>query len=215
MVIVSFFGYLGFVFRILKAEGQLSWTGAWYLHRLWRIYLPCVVAVLINTFYRYMIHIAPPNLKEILGNIVNPTVGFWFVQAILVLYILYYITVRLLDNGTLSFKVVFITIGIIYTISYVLCVDKSYVSIESYNKPGLYITAVNKLLKLSQNFNGTMTDAQTFKTVKGLAGEGVSFESISAPGMYITYVSGKVLKLTDGSKADKCTFYLEAETKEE
>lgn len=29
-----------------------------------------------------------------------------------------------------SFKVVFITIGIIYTISYVLCVDKSYVSIE-------------------------------------------------------------------------------------
>ena len=60
----------------------------------------------------------------------NPTVGFWFVQAILVLYILYYITVRLLDNGTLSFKVVFITIGIIYTISYVLCVDKSYVSIE-------------------------------------------------------------------------------------
>lgn len=131
MVIVSFFGYLGFVFRILKAEGQLSWTGgAWYLHRLWRIYLPCVVAVLINTFYRYMIHIATPNLKEILGNIVNPTVGFWFVQAILVLYILYYITVRLLDNGTLSFKVVFITIGIIYTISYVLCVDKSYVSIE-------------------------------------------------------------------------------------
>lgn len=77
-----------------------------------------------------MIHIATPNLKEILGNIVNPTVGFWFVQAILVLYILYYITVRLLDNGTLSFKVVFITIGIIYTISYVLCVDKSYVSIE-------------------------------------------------------------------------------------
>lgn len=43
--------------------------------------------------YRYMIHIATPNLKEILGNIVNPTVGFWFVQAILVLYILYYITV--------------------------------------------------------------------------------------------------------------------------
>ena len=92
---------------------------------------------------------------------------------------------------------------------------KSYVSIESYNKPGLYITAVNKLLKLSQNFNGTMTDTQTFKTVKGLAGEGVSFESISAPGMYITYASGKVLKLTDGSEADKCTFYLEAETKEE
>lgn len=60
----------------------------------------------------------------------NPTVGFWFVQAILVLYIIYYIIVRLIDNGTLSFKVVFITIGIIYAISYVVCVDKSYVSIE-------------------------------------------------------------------------------------
>lgn len=94
-------------------------------------------------------------------------------------------------------------------------VKKIICTIESINKPGLYITAVNKLLKLSQNFNGTMTDTQTFKTVKGLAGEGVSFESISAPGMYITYASGKVLKLTDGSEADKCTFYLEAETKEE
>lgn len=126
-----FFGVSGFCLSNIKSRGSIVVDGgAWYLHRLWRIYLPCVVAVLINTFYRYMIHIATPNLKEILGNIVNPTVGFWFVQAILVLYILYYITVRLLDNGTLSFKVVFITIGIIYTISYVLCVDKSYVSIE-------------------------------------------------------------------------------------
>lgn len=126
-----FFWVSGFCLSNIKSRGSIVVDGgAWYLHRLWRIYLPCVVAVLINTFYRYMIHIATPNLKEILGNIVNPTVGFWFVQAILVLYILYYITVRLLDNGTLSFKVVFITIGIIYTISYVLCVDKSYVSIE-------------------------------------------------------------------------------------
>lgn len=126
-----FFWVSGFCLSNIKSRGSIVVDGgAWYLHRLWRIYLPCVVAVLINTFYRYMIYIATPNLKEILGNIVNPTVGFWFVQAILVLYILYYITVRLLDNGTLSFKVVFITIGIIYTISYVLCVDKSYVSIE-------------------------------------------------------------------------------------
>lgn len=126
-----FFLVSGFCLSNIKSRGSIVVDGgAWYLHRLWRIYLPCVVAVLINTFYRYMIHIATPNLKEILGNIVNPTVGFWFVQAILVLYMLYYITVRLLDNGTLSFKVVFITIGIIYTISYVLCVDKSYVSIE-------------------------------------------------------------------------------------
>ena len=126
-----FFGVSGYCLANIKSRGSIvADGGAWYLHRLWRVYIPCVVAVLINTFYRYTIHIATPNLKEILGNIVNPTVGFWFVQAILVLYIFYYITVRLLDNGTLNFKVVFITIGIIYTISYVLCVDKSYVSIE-------------------------------------------------------------------------------------
>ena len=126
-----FFWVSGYCLANIKSRGSIVVDGgAWYLHRLWRIYLPCVVAVLINTFYRYTIHIATPNLKEILGNIVNPTVGFWFVQAILGLYILYYITVRLLDNGTLSFKVVFITIGVIYTISYVLCVDKSYISIE-------------------------------------------------------------------------------------
>ena len=94
-----FFWVSGFCLSNIKSRGSIVVDGgAWYLHRLWRIYLPCVVAVLINTFYRYMIHIATPNLKEILGNIVNPTVGFWFVQAILVLYILYYITVRLLDN---------------------------------------------------------------------------------------------------------------------
>ena len=86
-----FFWVSGFCLSNIKSRGSIVVDGgAWYLHRLWRIYLPCVVAVLINTFYRYMIHIATPNLKEILGNIVNPTVGFWFVQAILVLYILYF-----------------------------------------------------------------------------------------------------------------------------
>lgn len=126
-----FFWVSGYCLANIKTRGSIAVDGvAWYLHRLWRIYLPCVVAVLINTFYRYAIHVATPNLKEILGNIMNPTVGFWFVQAILVLYIIYYIIVRLIDNGTLSFQVVFITIGIIYAISYVVCVDKSYVSIE-------------------------------------------------------------------------------------
>ena len=84
----------------------------------------------------------------------------------------------------------------------------SYVSIESYNKPGLYVTAVNKLVKLSQNYNGNFEKQQTFITVEGLAGEGVSFESLSQPGMYITVAKGNILKLTDGSDADSCTFYL-------
>lgn len=126
-----FFWVSGYCLANIKTRGSRVVDGcSWYLHRLWRIYLPCVVAVLINTFYRYAIHVATPNLKEILGNIMNPTVGIWFVQAILVLYIIYYITVRLIDNGTLSLKRVFIIIEIIYAISYVLCVDKSYISIE-------------------------------------------------------------------------------------
>lgn len=86
--------------------------------------------------------------------------------------------------------------------------NENYVSIESYNKPGLYITALNKLVKLSQNANGKLAEAQTFKTVKGLSGEGVSFESAAEPGMYITCLSGSVMKLTDGSDKEACTFYL-------
>lgn len=83
----------------------------------------------------------------------------------------------------------------------------SYVSIESYNKPGLYLTAINKLVKLSQNANGNLAEAQTFKTVEGLAGDGVSFESVAKPGMYLTY-EDDLLKLTDGTSVDNCTFYV-------
>lgn len=84
----------------------------------------------------------------------------------------------------------------------------AYVSIESYNKPGLYITAVNKLVKLSQNASGKLGVSQTFRTVKGLSGEGVSFESVAEEGMFITDAGGGVMKLTDGSDKDACTFYL-------
>lgn len=89
--------------------------------------------------------------------------------------------------------------------------NENYVSIVSYNKPGLYITGINKLVKLSQNANGNLTDEQTFKTVKGLAGEGVSFESVAQPGMFITCVSEKVMKLTDGSDKEACSFILETQ----
>ena len=86
--------------------------------------------------------------------------------------------------------------------------NENYVSIVSNNKPGLYITGLNKLVKLSQNANGNLIDAQTFKTVKGLSGDGVSFESIVEPGMFITTTDTSVMKLTDGSDKDACTFYL-------
>ena len=86
--------------------------------------------------------------------------------------------------------------------------NENYVSIVSYNKPGLYITGLNKLVKLSQNAHGNLIDAQTFKTVKGLSGDGVSFESVAEPGMYITTTDTSVMKMTDGSDKDACTFYL-------
>jgi hypothetical protein len=87
---------------------------------------------------------------------------------------------------------------------------ESYVSIEAYNKPGLYLT-VNKdnSIGLTQDSFGLsfMSDQQTFKTVKGLSGDGVSFESISQPGYYITVTDDK-LTLTKGEAAKECTFFI-------
>ncbi len=85
-----------------------------------------------------------------------------------------------------------------------------YVSIESYNKPGLYITAAEGAIGLSQDSTGKMADVQTFKTIEGLAGtgSGVSFESVAFPGMYITLVNG-VASLTDGTDVNACTFVIE------
>ncbi len=98
--------------------------------------------------------------------------------------------------------------------------NKNLVSIQSENKPGLYITAnEDKTVTLAQNYRvntSTVTtyisDAkktQTFKTVEGLAdASGVSFESVSQPGLYVTLYNG-ALSLTDGSKKANATFYVD------
>ena len=83
-----------------------------------------------------------------------------------------------------------------------------YVSIESYNKPGLYITASEGAVGLTQDYNGKLADAQTFMTVVGLSGEGVSFESVAYPGMFLTLTGGKA-SLTDGTDAVACSFVIE------
>lgn len=83
--------------------------------------------------------------------------------------------------------------------------DPCLVSIESYNKAGLYVTAGESTAVLSQDYTGDMDQAQTFRTVSGLSGSGVSFESVSCPGMYLT-LSGGVLTLTDGADAAACSF---------
>lgn len=79
------------------------------------------------------------------------------------------------------------------------------VSIESQNKAGLYVTVTTNGVALAQDADGNQAEAQTFKTVTGLAGEGVSFESVAQPGMYLTLANG-VLTLTDGSDAKAASF---------
>ena len=87
----------------------------------------------------------------------------------------------------------------------------SYVSIESYNKAGLYVSYGATKAYMSQDHDGKQAAQQTFKTVMGLAGEGVSFECIGKPGMYLSIVDGKAT-LTDGSDPQVCTFRIETVT---
>ncbi|MBO5486410.1 MAG: family 43 glycosylhydrolase [Eubacterium sp.] len=88
----------------------------------------------------------------------------------------------------------------------------SYVSIQSENKPGLYLTANStaKKLTLAQDDTGAATVAkqQTFRTVQGLSDvKGVSFESVAYPGYFMTIVNG-ALKLTKGADKVAATFYM-------
>ncbi len=88
----------------------------------------------------------------------------------------------------------------------------SYVSIQSENKPGLYLTAnsTSKKITLAQDDTGTaaMAKKQTFRTVQGLSdAKGVSFESVAYPGYFMTIVNG-ALKLTKGADKVAATFYM-------
>jgi hypothetical protein len=90
--------------------------------------------------------------------------------------------------------------------------NAAYVSIQSENKPGLYLTANDDLtVTLAQDTDASEDTAnrQTFHTVTGLSDESsVSFESVSNPGYYLTIVDN-VLCLTDGSSAEDATFFVE------
>lgn len=89
--------------------------------------------------------------------------------------------------------------------------NAAYVSIQSENKPGLYITVNDDLtvtLAQEDQVSKETEAAQTFHTVKGLGDEsGVSFESVSRQGQYLT-MKDKVLCLTDGSDAASATFFV-------
>lgn len=89
----------------------------------------------------------------------------------------------------------------------------TWVSIESENKPGLYLTALSDCqVVLSQDTDASMdtAKAQTFHTVVGLGDKkGVSFESVLCEGYYLTVEEDGSLCLTDGSDQEKATFYLD------
>lgn len=96
----------------------------------------------------------------------------------------------------------------------------SYVSIQSENKPGLYLTVNDdKSVTLAQDAEvakiAETAKKQTFHTVQGLAdAEGVSFESVSQPGFYLT-VTLDTLVVTDGSDKDAATFYVDRDIAQE
>lgn len=86
----------------------------------------------------------------------------------------------------------------------------AYVSIQSENKSGLYLTVNdNGKVTLNQDSTGTdeMAKRQTFRSVKALDGseDGVSFESVYKPGQYLTIVNN-ALKITDGTDKADATF---------
>lgn len=100
---------------------------------------------------------------------------------------------------------------------WVLCDGKAdasneyYVSIQSENKSGLYLTAqADGTVVLAQDVDAAeeTAQAQTFHTMEGLSDKkGVSFESVLMPGQYLTLQDGKLV-LTDGSDKKAATFYL-------
>ena len=86
-----------------------------------------------------------------------------------------------------------------------------YVSIQSENKPGLYLTAQNSTdVLLAQDTDNTADTSakQTFRSVKGLDDvKGISFESVAYPGNYLSIYNGKLV-LSDGNDKTAATVYL-------
>ncbi|MBQ6530285.1 MAG: AbfB domain-containing protein, partial [Clostridia bacterium] len=89
----------------------------------------------------------------------------------------------------------------------------NYVSIQSVDKPGLYISVSDGKVTLTQDADGKQGTNMTFKTVRGLDGNNsrVSFESVSEPGKFLT-VLNKSLTVSYGNVAADATFTIETAT---
>jgi hypothetical protein len=81
----------------------------------------------------------------------------------------------------------------------------NYVSIQSVNKPGLYIASTGNGVTLTQDSDGKQGDVMTFKTVKGLDGNENSVSFVSTDGKYLTASSGNVT-LSYGTNPSACSF---------
>jgi hypothetical protein len=87
--------------------------------------------------------------------------------------------------------------------------NENYVSIQSVNKPGLYIctSGTGVILTQQDTTAASLAKKMTFKTVEGINGDSgsVSFESVSKKGYFLTVKDGD-LTLSDGSDASACSF---------
>lgn len=85
--------------------------------------------------------------------------------------------------------------------------DENYVSIQSVNKMGYFITNYASHVKLLHDNDALEETAQsmTFIEREGLCGEGVSYESMSEKGMYLT-VEGNRVVLTRGDNKEAASF---------
>lgn len=87
--------------------------------------------------------------------------------------------------------------------------NENYVSIQSVNKPGLYITASGTDVVLKAISAAAEEDYKkaTFKTVKAIDGsDGVSFESVMRPGYFLTVFYGKLTLSNGNIDKSACSF---------
>lgn len=94
--------------------------------------------------------------------------------------------------------------------------NEAYVSIESYNKPGMFLTVYGNAIALSHDYDASETAANnmTFRTLKGMAGYGVTFESVAMPGYYITSRNGNLI-INDQPEPEEATFVIDTESDED
>lgn len=93
--------------------------------------------------------------------------------------------------------------------------DPYCISIESYNKPGLYLSVSGEELVLTQDAKkadkqGMTADSEsmTFRTLKGFSGTGVTLESVAKPGYFVVSENGKLV-LSQNPDLEKCSFTIQ------